>query len=102
MISLSSASLTVTLDKESSLSAKDLVKPAGICCTTTIPQGKFAGRRGITACRALGPPVEVPKAISFVEPPVPDEAGFAGVVLRLASRIGLLLFAIMSEIDLLL
>jgi len=36
------------------------VKPGGMCCTTSIATGRFAGNCGKISCSACGPPVEVP------------------------------------------
>ena len=69
MTSPSSASFTCTAESESSRFARDFVKPGGMCCTTTTPQGRSFGRRVMTLCSACGPPVEVPIATSFCPPP---------------------------------
>ena len=45
--------------RESSLSARDCVNPAGICCTITTGVRRLAGSFVTTECKALGPPVEL-------------------------------------------
>ena len=44
----------------SNCSAKDLVKVAGICCTSRMGTGSLAEILGKTTERAFGPPVETP------------------------------------------
>ena len=68
MLTPSSASSTAISEIVFSLSAKALVKPAGICWTITTPQGRFPGSLVITFCKGWGPPVEVPMTTSFSAP----------------------------------
>ncbi len=63
------ASLTGKGNSRSKRSAKLLVKPLGICCTTTIPAGRFGGIDAKTPSRALGPPVEDPMITSLSAAP---------------------------------
>jgi hypothetical protein len=42
--------------------AKGAVKPGGMCCTIRIGTARSRGKRGKISCKALGPPVEVPRA----------------------------------------
>ncbi|MNY40969.1 hypothetical protein D3C86_1757490 [compost metagenome] len=64
MRSPSSASLTAILHNRSSRSAKDLVKPPGMCWAMRIA-GLLAGSGSSTARIASVPPVEAPMITNF-------------------------------------
>ena len=63
--SLFFASFTVIGHRPLRRSAKAVVKFAGMCCTTTVPD-EFAGIRVSTALRASVPPVEAPIAMTWL------------------------------------
>ena len=60
----SCASRTGSALRWSRRSASERVNPAGMCCTTRIVLASARGRRGMMACSADGPPVDVPITIT--------------------------------------
>src|SRR3954470_5680373 len=62
------ASTTFSSEALSRRAASDVVKPAGMCCTITVPAPSGAGSCGTSRASAAGPPVEEAMNTSGLEP----------------------------------
>src|SRR3954453_11991856 len=74
------ASTTFSTDALSRRAASDVVKPAGMCCTITVPAPSGAGSCGTSRASAAGPPVDEAMTTSGLEPTGPRAGRRAGEI----------------------
>src|SRR3954470_6793947 len=72
------ASTTSTSEAWSRRGAGAVVRPAGMCCTITVPAPSGAGSCGTSRASAAGPPVEDAMQTSGLAPPAAARAGRIG------------------------